>query len=112
MIIKLNGTPEYVLFYETSNTLYYCNVDGFIIQKSKRTREERKKITTINPEGEEVVTIGSKSFSVLDLMINSFFSYYLNRSNDFEVIYRNGNKKDLRVENLMLYLPGFYQSGN
>lgn len=103
--MRPKGNPGYVLITETRRKLYYIHSSGKVLSISKDNKKKRHWLQKRNYHGTISVRIGNREISVLKILVESFYSDYLNfYGKSYRVLFINGNKSDLRVSNLYVQI--------
>jgi hypothetical protein len=105
---QINENPRYVLIGETARRRYYIHCSGKVLSISKSNCSYRKWIRERNNRGIKSVRIGNKDLSVLNLLVEGFYSFYLRSYGpNYRVIFINGNREDINIRNICVQIGEF-----
>jgi len=103
MEINIRENPNFVLLVSSKRKRYYIHSSGRVLSVDKRNKKSTIWLKCRNNNGTLSVRINKREFSVLKIMIQSFYVYFIQMyGNSYRVTFINGKKDDLRLKNLYI----------
>lgn len=95
----------FCLYKSTKRRLYYCSSKGRILAINQKDPSQKHYLRKLSSHP-NAVKIENKITNISLIMVKSFYKplFKLYQPKNYKIIYKNGDKRDLNLSNIFIYL--------